>query len=271
MSTELTISQYLNLDVVKGSIESTLGSKSQQFIISLASVVNSNKDLADCNKRSLLNAALIAASLDLPVNSNLGYCHLVPYRDKHRDNEKFVQLQAGWKAYVQLALRTGQYTTINVSDVREGELQSIDYLTGEYKFAWDKSIENRNKKPITGYVSFFQLKSGFSKMLYMSVDELKAHATRYSPAFRIGRTDSKWISDFDFMGKKTVVALNLRRWGILSVEMQTLIIKDLAELSEEEPNYIDNKPDALLADRLDSVKADSQSLTMGNMLDTPSE
>ena len=125
---KLTIKQYIDAPAVKSRIQEIMQSRSQQFTVSLLSAVNTNSALAGCEPQSVMNAALTAASLDLPINQNLGFAYIIPYKDK-------AQFQLGFKGYIQLAMRSGQFQTINVSDVKEGELQGFNRLTGELEFS----------------------------------------------------------------------------------------------------------------------------------------
>lgn len=148
---------------------------------------------------------MIAAALNLPIDKNLGFAWIVPYNGKHG---KVAQFQMGYKGYIQLALRTGQYSRLNVCEVYEGELEKYDKLTG------DLVINSAGKKSdkIVGYASYLRLTSGFEHAEYWSIEEVEAHAKRYSKAYK-SNFDTPWKSHFDEMAMKTVLAMHIRKWG----------------------------------------------------------
>lgn len=233
---DLTITQYVNQESVRKNIEQTLGEKAPQFIASVSSLVNSDTKFANVDKKSLLAACLVAASLDLPINQSLGFAYIIPYKG-------VAQFQAGWKAYVQLAQRSGQFKTINVSDVREGEISGKNRLTGEITFQWCDDEAERSKRTVVGYVAFLRLVNGFEKMLYMTTDELKKHATKYSQAFRANSSAmNMWRDDFDAMAKKTVIKLLISKYGPMTTDMQKVQVADQAEIDGDKMRYLDNQP-----------------------------
>lgn len=233
---QLSITQYLNQESVRKNIEQTLAERASQFIASVSSLVNSDKKFADVDKKSLLSACLIAAALNLPINQSLGFAYIIPYKG-------VAQFQAGWKAYVQLAQRSGLYKTINVSDVREGEIIGKNRLTGEITFEWCDDEGERAKLAVVGYVAFLQLVNGFEKMLYMTSDELKQHATKYSQAFRANRDGMNlWRDDFDVMARKTVIKLLISKYGPMTTEMTKIQVADQAEIDGDKVRYLDNQP-----------------------------
>lgn len=233
----MTIKQYIQDDSVKSRIKELLKDKEQQFIISLMSTVNSNKLLESCNPQSIINVALTAASMDLPINQNLGFAYIIPYKQK--DGTYLAQFQMGYKGFIQLAQRSGQFKTINVSDVRQGELLSIDRLSGEMKFDWK---EDRLNLPVIGYVGYMELVNGFKKSLYMTREELKAHGLRFSQTMKKGF--GLWTSDFDAMASKTVIKLLLAKYAPLTVDMQKAQLADQSIIKgENDFEYIDNAPE----------------------------
>ncbi len=242
-----TIQAFLRSGEVQNRIETALKDRAQQFTTSMMSAVNQNIALQDCEPWSVLTAGITAASMDLPVEPGLGYAYIVPYND-NKNRMKKAQFQLGSKGFIQLALRSGAYKTINVTDVRETEYKGEDRLTGELKFKWFKSEEARNKRPIIGYVAYIELTSGFKKSLYMSVDELKAHAKKYSQAYRSGY--GQWTegvenikkgSGFDNMARKTVLKLLISKHGITGTQLQKALLADQAVIEEDAYNYADNQ------------------------------
>ena len=195
----------LNNNTVKQRFEYILGKKSAGFISSLLSLTNANPKLQECNPQTVLSAAMTAATLDLPINPNLGFAYIVPYRNK---GVMQAQYQMGYKGYIQLAMRTGQYKTVNVCPVYEGQIQEIDCFTGEI------SRGEKASDTIVGYMAYFKLINGFEKYLYMTVAELEAHGRKYSKAY-----GNLWASNFSAMASKTVLKLLISKYGIMSIEM----------------------------------------------------
>ena len=148
----------------------------------------------------------MAASLDLPINQNLGFAYIIPYKDE-------AQFQMGYKGYIQLAMRTGQYQTINAAEVYEGEIVKQNRFTGEYEFG------EKTSDKIIGYIAYFKLVNGFEKYLYMSIEEMQAHAKKFSKNYK-GGTDKWGLTDFHSMAIKTVLKRLISKYGILSIEMQ---------------------------------------------------
>lgn len=218
----MTLTQYVRQDAVNERINELLGSRAPQFITSLVAAGGAS-GLNDCEPSSVVSAALIAASMDLPINQNLGFAYLIPYKDR-RSGEKVCQFQMGYKGFIQLAQRSGFYKTINATDVREGELVSMNRLAGEPVFEW-LDDEKREKASVVGYIAYFKLLNGFEKSLYMSVDALTNHATKYSKNYAKFKS-GMWAEDFDAMAKKTVIKLLLSKFGPLSTQLQEAIQHD---------------------------------------------
>lgn len=197
--------------------------------------------------------AIRATASDLPLDPSFGCAYLIPYKNNKLGITE-AQFQIGYKAYVQLALRSGQFKCINCTDVREGELINRNRLTGQIDFKFEQDDKKRNELSIIGFVSYFQLLNGYESTLYMSVEELKAHGLRYSQTYKSQyanvRDSSKWVTDFYEMSRKTVIKLNLSRNAPLSVEMQKAIRDDQAVFrSEDTPDYVDNVGDEPLIDK----------------------
>lgn len=256
------LSKFLNSDSIKGKFTEILGQKGVGFISSVLSIVNSNKLLKNADQNSIYTAALMAASLDLPINPNLGFAYIVPYNAKQENGTylQMAQFQIGYKGFIQLAQRTGLYRTLNSNDVREGEIKSINRLTGEIDFDWDLSPERDNKK-IIGYVSYFQLTNGFISTLYWTVEEITAHAKKYSQTFKKYGT-GLWKDEFPAMAHKTVTKMNLSKNGPLSIDMQRAVLSDQAVIKSDtfltEPDtalliaeYVDNPEETKIENVLD--------------------
>lgn len=232
MSNELApIKNLLSEDSVQKKIREVVGKKSEIFTSSIVQIVGNNKLLAKSDPKTVLNACITATTLDLPINQNLGFAWIVPYKGK-------AQFQMGWKGFVQLALRTQQYEAINVVDVYENQFGSYNSLTEE--FEGDFSIEGEGE--VVGYACYFKLKNGFKKFSYWSKNKVTKHAKKYSQSF--GKSFSPWADkeQFNAMARKTVLKNTLSKWGIMSIQMQDAITFDQSVQNEQgKAEYIDNK------------------------------
>lgn len=231
------LQQLLNSAGIKKRFGELLDNSSASFISSILTIVRSNSKLQECSPNSILSAAGIAAALKLPINPSLGFAYIVPYKGQ-------AQFQLGWRGYVQLAMRTNQYRTLNSGAVYEGQIKEIDFITGE--IVRGEKISDK----IVGYVAYMELLNGFNKIFYMSVEELEEHARKYSQSYaydlRSGKKSSVWSTNFDAMAKKTVLKLLLNKFGIVSIDQQSLdLIKalqaDQAVITDEGLRYIDNE------------------------------
>lgn len=232
-----TLQQLLNSPGIRRRFEELLDKAAPSFISSILTIVKSNKKFRECDPHSILAAAGIAAALKLPINPSLNFAHIVPYKG-------IAQFQMGWRGYVQLAMRSGQYRTLNSGAVREGQIADIDFVTGEIIRGEKISDE------IVGYLAYMELLNGFYKSLYMSVEELQAHAEKYSQSYaydiRSGRKASVWSTNFDAMAKKTVLKKLLSNFGVISIDQQsaalaTALQADQAVVTEDGFRYVDNE------------------------------
>lgn len=234
----LTTKNLFARDEVRGKFQEMLGKRATSFITSVLQIVASNKLLAKAEPHSVYHAAAAAATLDLPLNNNLGFAYIVPYNESTKDPKgnwitvQVAQFQMGWRGFVQLAQRSGQYKTINAVDVREGEIIGYNRLTGEITFKWEQDEDKRESLPIIGYVSYFELLNGFSKIFYMGVKKIKAHAKRYSKTYQ--KDKGQWVENFDSMALKTVIKLNISKFGPLSVDMQKALTFDQAVIKDSD-------------------------------------
>lgn len=220
----ITLAQTIKAPNIQEFITDVLGGKKEQFVSDLMSLQEATPALKKCDQIQLIKCAMTATALDLPLNKNLGYAYVVPYGNQ-------AQFQMGYKGFVQLAMRSGQYKVINVCEVREGEMFRNKF-TGDVQF-----LEDKPDNDIIGYLAYFKLLNGMEQSLYMSINELNEHRDKYSKSGK-GNT-GVWKDNTDAMCKKTVLKLLLSRWGILSVQMQEAIVKDQANGDGE---YIDNAP-----------------------------
>lgn len=245
------LSSFLNSDAVKNKFAQILGQKANGFIASVLSLVNSNQSLADADQNSIYMAAMVAASLDLPINQNLGLAYIVPYKQKQPNGsyKQVAQFQLGYRGFKQLAQRSGQFVTLNDTDVREGEIINHNRLSGEISFEWIQDNNKRLNTKVVGYVSYFKLANGFESTFYMSVEEIEAHAKKYSQTYK-KYNSGLWKDEFDGMAKKTVTKLNLSKNAPLSIEMQRAVVSDQAVINNFDPTneealdveveYVDN-------------------------------
>lgn len=221
-----------------------LGERKASFVSNLTALVSNDKKLQECEPLTIMYAALTATSLNLPLDKNLGFAYVIPYKN-NRSGISEAQFQMGYKGIKQLAIRSNQFQLINATDVREGELVGRDFLTGLVQFKWNETPQ-RTQLPIIGYVAYFQLNNGYSKMLYMSREEVDAHAKRYSQTYNSKyestRASSKWTTDFDAMALKTVTKLLLSKGDApMSVDITTALAADQSvQRRAGEYIYVDN-------------------------------
>lgn len=175
--------------------------------------------------------------MNLPINPNLGFAYIIPYKNNKSGGYE-AQFQMGYKGFIQLAQRSGQFKRINATDVREGELLGVNRLSGELNIEWVEDEKERNAKPVVGYIGYFKLLNGFEKELYMTVEELQSHGKKYSQSFKRGY--GLWADEFDTMAKKTVLKLLISKYGALTTNLQEAILADQSAVGEDGYNYIDN-------------------------------
>lgn len=247
-------------------LQSVLGEKKQTFVSNLTALVSNDKALQVCEPTTLMFAALKATALDLPLDNNLGFAYVIPYKNT-RAGITEAQFQCGYKGIVQLAIRSGQFKTINVTDVREGELKGRDRMTGEVQVEWITDDSERAKAKIVGYMGYFKLLSGYEKTTYWSVEELEQHGVKYSQTYRKGY--GVWKDNFDSMCRKTVIKLMLNKGDApMSVEMQQAVKYDQSVILDESGNcrYIDNsKPTA--EEKLEAIAAKEQQIEDAQVVD----
>lgn len=233
----LGLAAYLTKDAVKDQINQVVGGKDgQRFISAIVSATTTNTMLQECTNQSILSGALLGESLKLSPSPQLGHYYLVPFNDKEKG--KVAQFQLGYKGYIQLAIRSGQYKKLNVMAIKEGELESFDPLNEEIKINlvvdnWDA----REQADTVGYYAFFELVNGFRKAIYWSKAQMEAHALKYSPGYKKdkekGWNYTFWSKDFDGMAYKTMLRQLISKWGIMSIELQTAFEGDMAVINED--------------------------------------
>jgi recombination protein RecT len=226
---KVTIQSLVHNEEFVSKAQDILQDGTPQFMASVLTLANSNKLLGECDPIKLYNCCLMAAALKLPFNQNLGQAYIVPFKGEP-------QLQIGWKGFIQLAQRSGQFKRINCSDVREGEIVKRDRLTGEIEFDWLDDAE-REKKPVIGYVAYFELLNGYQQTLYMSKAEVEAHAKKYSQTYKQGF--GVWKDNFDAMARKTLIKRILNQFAPLSVDMAKAMEYDQADANGRYPDNAD--------------------------------
>lgn len=237
------LKSLLATEAIRKQMKSLLGDKAGHFMMAIVGVVEGTPQLQDCEPQSIINSAIASATLDLPIEKNLGYAYIVPYKDK-------AQFQMGYKGYIQLALRSGQYKYINSIEIKEGELENYNLLTGEFNFKFIEDINQRLEAKTIGYASYIEFTNGFRNTLYMTKEQIENHAKKYSQSYGYdlskGYSNSNWSKNFDSMALKTVLKLNLSKFGALSVNVQKALqidgssIKSISEEGTINVEYVDN-------------------------------
>lgn len=271
---------------VQKNLADTLGdiTRSKKFTAGIITAVSMNKELAKCEPYSIISAALLGEVLSLSPSPQLGHYYMVPFKQKAKydgrdlvEPEKTVAtFQLGYKGYIQLAIRSGQYKRINVTSIHEGELTRWNPLTEEIEVDFIEDDEVRERTPVIGYYAYFELTNGFVKGLYWSKKKMGVHAETYAPAFKkngglqalaeleqgkipekdLWKYSSFWFKSFDDMAYKTMLRQLISKWGIMSIDMQTAFTRDMtfkSDLSEESaPAYADD--DVIDAETGESVQ-----------------
>lgn len=250
---KMGIASFLAQEAIKANVESVVGAKdSQRFISSVVSAVQTNPTLSECTNASILSAALLGHSLNLPQSPQIGMFYMVPFKNKKKvkdSNGREITMdvteatfQLSYRGMLQLAMRSGQYKAMNVTDIREGELVAYNPIEDAYEFKPETDYTKRSALKIVGYYAFFEMTNGFKKGVYWSKEQVDEHAKRYSATYRKGF--GLWSTDFDAMAKKTLLRQLISKWGIMSVEMEKAYVGDQAVIREDgTPDYIDNIAD----------------------------
>lgn len=257
------LTAYLTQDAVKRQINSVVGGKNgTRFISSIVSAVQVTPALQDCTNPSILSAALLGEALNLSPSPQLGQFYMVPF-DNRKKGVKEAQFQLGYKGYIQLAERSGYYKKLNAMAIKEGELIRYDPLNEEIQVELIEDDVVREETPSMGYYAMFEYENGFRKTMYWSKKKMAAHAEKYSKAFsknggmkslwlleqgKIPEKDmwkysSFWFTDFDGMALKTMLRQLISKWGIMSIDLQTAVEKDMAVIQEDgSADYVENEP-----------------------------
>ena len=251
---------YLTQDAVKKQINSVVGGKNgTRFISSIVSAVQTTPKLQECSNQSILSAALLGEALNLSPSPQLGQFYMVPFNNK---GVKEAQFQLGYKGYVQLAVRSGYYKRLNVLAIKEGELVHYDPLNEEIEGNLIEDDVVREETPTAWYYAMFEYENGFRKTMYWSRRKMMAHAEKYSQAFKMNgggkslelleagkipekemwKYSSFWFKDFDGMALKTMLRQIISKWGIMSIDLQTALDKDMAVIRQDgTAEYVENE------------------------------
>jgi len=242
------INAMLDGEKLRSRFDDLLGKRAPQFISSVVSLVNADLNLQQAfyeSPMTIIQSALKAATFDLPIDQNLGYAYIVPFKNnkKNADGTWSKKMEAsfilGWKGMHQLALRTGAYKTINVVDIREGELKSYNRLTEEVNIQFVEDDNEREALPIIGYVGYYRLVNGAEKTIYMTKNQIENHEKKFRKGDYMGKG---WKDDFDAMARKTVYRRLIGKWGVMSIDYQshgdavTLANQMQEEYNLENPN-----------------------------------
>ena len=235
-------------DTYKNLINNTLGDKDRasRFIASISSAVATNPSLQECDAGTILSGALLGESLNLSPSPQLGQYYLVPFNDSKRGC-KVAQFQLGYKGYIQLAIRSGQYKKLNVLAIKKGELIKYDPLNEEIEVNLIEDEEERENAETIGYYAMFEYTNGFRKSLYWSKSKMEKHALKYSSGYKAKKGYTYWEKDFDGMAYKTMLRQLISKWGIMSIDMQQAVEKDMATINTDGTyEYVDNEEDTII-------------------------
>ena len=235
-------------DMYKNLINQTLGDKDRatRFIASISSAVATNQALQECDAGTILSGSLLGESLNLSPSPQLGQYYLVPFNDSKK-GYKVAQFQLGYKGYIQLAIRSGQYKKLNVLAIKKGELIKYDPLNEEIEVNLIEDEEERENAETIGYYAMFEYTNGFRKSLYWSKSKMEKHALKYSKGYASHKGYTFWEKDFDGMAYKTMLRQLISKWGIMSIDMQQAVEKDMATINTDGTyEYVDNEEDIVI-------------------------
>ncbi len=244
----------IQTDGYKKLINNTLQDPKRQsrFVAAISSAVAINPTLQQCEAGSILTGALLGESLNLSPSPQLGQYYLVPFDVKTGEKDekgvdikvKKAQFQLGYKGYIQLAIRSGQYKKLNVLAVKEGELVKFDALNEEIEVNLIEDDIKRETAKTIGYYAMFEYTNGFKKAMYWSKQKMESHALRYSKGYAAKKGYTFWEKDFDGMAYKTMLRQLLSKWGIMSIDIQQAFEADLGVIKEDgTPEYVGDEPD----------------------------
>lgn len=248
-------------DMYKNLINQTLGDKERatRFIASISSAVATNQALQECDAGTILSGALLGESLNLSPSPQLGQYYLVPFNDSKK-GYKVAQFQLGYKGYIQLAIRSGQYKKLNVLAIKKGELIKYDPLNEEIEVNLIEDEEERESAETIGYYAMFEYTNGFRKSMYWSKSKMEKHALKYSNGYKAKKGYTYWEKDFDGMAYKTMLRQLISKWGIMSIDMQQAVEKDMTAINTDGTyEYVDNDEDVVIEQEEPTETIETQS------------
>lgn len=256
-SKKTNLTAYLTSDAVKSQINKVIGgANGDRFVSSIISAVQANASLKDCTSPSIVSAALLGYSLKLSPSPQLGQYYLVPFYNRKKGLSE-AQFNLGYKGYIQLALRSGQYKKLNVLAIKEGELINYNPLDEEIEVKLIDDEEEREKAKTIGYYAMFEYLNGFKKTMYWSKAKMESHALKYSQGYKAKKGYTFWEKDFDSMAYKTMLRQLISKWGIMSIDMQSALDSDMGVIKEDGTvDYVDNVTEESVED---NVVADTTS------------
>ncbi|EPD1733520.1 recombinase RecT [Enterococcus hirae] len=224
---KLGFKTLMSQPAMKKKFNDILHEKSDAFMGSLLTLVGGDDYLSKAEPMTIIASALKAATMDLPIDKNLEYAYIVPFNRKENVGKEWIthneaQFILGYKGYIQLAQRSGQYKALNAIEIYEGQLIEWNPLTEEFQFNYNAKQSDR----VIGYVGFFELLNGFKKTVYWTKQEVEAHRIKHAKGFDKTKLTGAWKENYDAMAIKTVLRNMLAKWGILSVEMQNAVTSD---------------------------------------------
>lgn len=263
ISNKPKFSVAIQSETYKNLINQTLGDKDKatRFIASISSAVANNQQLQECDAGTILSGALLGESLNLSPSPQLGQYYLVPFNDTKKGC-KVAQFQLGYKGYIQLAIRSGYYKKLNVLAIKKGELIKYDPLNEEIEVNLIDDEEERESAETIGYYAMFEYTNGFRKTLYWSKSKMEKHALKYSMGYRAKKGYTFWEKDFDAMAYKTMLRQLISKWGIMSIDMQQAVEKDMSAINTDGSfDYVDNNTDddIIIQDDNEIVKPEEES------------
>lgn len=244
---KMTFTAYMNGDAVKNQINEVVrGKNGKRFISSIVSAVGNNPALQECENPSIVSAALLGESLNLSPSPQLGQYYMVPFKD-NRTGTKVAQFQLGYKGYIQLAIRSGQYKKLNVLAIKKDELIRFDPLNEDIEVNIIEDTNEREKAETIGYYAMFECVNGYRKAMYWSKEKMKAHAVKYSQGYaadlKKGTRWTFWSKDFDGMAYKTMLRQLISKWGPTSIDMENAIDSDMTVIKEDGTHtYVETTP-----------------------------
>lgn len=251
----------INSDGYKKLINNTLGdpNRAARFVTAITSAVSNNPALQDCDASTIVSAGLLGESLNLSPSPQLGQYYLVPFNDR-KNGRKVAQFQIGYKGFIQLAIRSGQYKKLNVLPIKAGELIRFDPLDEEIEVKLIQDEREREEAVTIGYYAMFEYINGFRKAIYWSREKMESHAEKYSMGYKAKKGYTFWEKDFDGMACKTMLRQLISKWGIMSTDLLKAEINDMGVISSDgSVDYIDSPAEepaqpAGAADMLDAIE-----------------